>query len=75
MSPQVIVATHSPIFLTALRDHPECLRYVDLVRKDRRLVTRARPLATNGAHEPGTRVTFAEIEAVLGGAVSLEDDR
>lgn len=75
MSPQVIVTTHSPIFLTALRDHPECLRYVDLVRKDRRLVTRARPLATTGAHEPGTHVTFAEIEAVLGGAVSLEDDR
>lgn len=32
--PQVIVTTHSPVFLTALREHPRSLRYVDVVRRE-----------------------------------------
>ncbi len=73
--PQVLVTTHSPVFLAALRDHPRALRYVDLVRKDHRIVTRARALPGGGTEKPGSRVSLAEIEAVLGGTVSFEDER
>lgn len=73
--PQVIVTTHSPVFLTALREHPQLLRYVDVVRRDRCRVTRARSLATGEQHEPGRRVSVREIEAVLAGIWRNESDR
>jgi predicted ATPase len=75
MPPQVIVTTHSPVFLTALREHPQALRYVDVVRRDRCRVTRARALATGEQHEPGRRVSLREIEAVLAGIWPNESDR
>ncbi len=63
--PQVIVTTHSPVFLTALKDHEHLLRYVDVVRKDRHRVTRARPLAAPGQSDPARFVSPNEIGAVL----------
>lgn len=75
LPPQVIVTTHSPVFLTALREHPQVLRYVDVVRRDRCRVTRARALATGEPHEPGRRVSLREIEAVLAGIWPNESDR
>jgi predicted ATPase len=75
LPPQVIVTTHSPVFLTALREHPQALRYVDVVRRDRCRVTRARALATGEQHEPGRRVSLREIEAVLAGIWPNESDR
>lgn len=75
LPPQVIVTTHSPVFLTALREHPQALRYVDVVRRDRCRVTRARALATGEPHEPGRRVSLREIEAVLAGIWPNESDR
>lgn len=75
MPPQVIVTTHSPVFLTALREQPQSLRYVDVVRRDRCRVTRARALATGEQHEPGRRVSLREIEAVLAGIWPSESDR
>ncbi len=75
LPPQVIVTTHSPVFLTALREHPQALRYVDVVRRDRCRVTRARALATGEPYEPGRRVSVREIEAVLAGIWPNESDR
>jgi predicted ATPase len=73
--PQVIVTTHSPVFLAALREQPQSLRYVDVVRRDRCRVTRARALATGEQHEPGRYVSLREIEAVLAGIWPNESDR
>ena len=73
--PQVIVTTHSPVFLTALKDNPQAMRYIDVIRKDRYRVTRARPLATAPGADPAKQVLPREIEAVLGGAWSSEGDR
>jgi predicted ATPase len=73
--PQVIVTTHSPVFLTALKDHPQSIRYIDVIRKDRYRVTRARPLATSPGADPAKLVSPREIEAVLGGIWSSEGDR
>jgi len=73
--PQVIVTTHSPVFLTALKDHPQAIRYIDVIRKDRCRVTRARPLATGPGVDPAKLVSLREIDAVLGGVWSNEGDR
>jgi hypothetical protein len=42
---QLVLTTHSPVVLAALRSTPECLRFLDLVRHDGQLVTRARKVA------------------------------
>lgn len=73
--PQVIVTTHSPVFLAALREHPELLRYVDTVRLDRCRVTRARALATAERGDPARTVSLREIETVLAGIWPNESDR
>ena len=75
VTPQVIITTHSPVFLTALKDHPRLLRYIDVVRKDRSRVTRARPLATEAGRDPAKFVSPREIEAVLAGIWPSESDR
>ncbi len=75
LPPQVIVTTHSPVFLTALREHQQHLRYVDVVRRDRCRVTRARALATAENHDPMRTVSLREIETVLAGIWPNESDR
>lgn len=42
---QIVLTTHSPVVLAAMRSKPECLRFLDLVRRDGQLVTRARRIA------------------------------
>ena len=42
---QLVLTTHSPVVLAALRSRPEFLRFVDLVRRDGQLVTRARTVS------------------------------
>jgi predicted ATPase len=39
---QILLTTHSPLLLAALRQHPRDLRFVDVVHRDHRRVTRAR---------------------------------
>ncbi len=73
--PQVIVTTHSPVFLSALQEHRHLLRYIDVVRKDRHRVTRARPLATAENRDPVRTVSLREIETVLAGVWPVEGDR
>lgn len=70
--PQVIVATHSPVFLAALREHPQHLRYIDTVQRGKFRATRARPV---GAEEGRDTISMARIASVLEDVTRGEEDR
>jgi predicted ATPase len=42
---QILLTTHSPVVLAALRSESQCLRFLDLVQRGGQLVTRARKVA------------------------------
>ncbi len=68
---QLILTTHSPVVLAALRSRPEHLRFVDLVRRDGQLVTRARPVGTTAGPDRGRlTVSLREIDEILHAADS-----
>lgn len=70
---QILVTTHSPVMLAALRGHPEHLRFVDAVRRDGHRVTRVRPVARPGAADRGrSSVSPREIDLILDAARSEE---
>ncbi|WP_437836308.1 AAA family ATPase [Sorangium sp. So ce1153] len=63
---QLLLTSHSPIVLAAFRDTPEHLRFMDLVRRDGQLATRAR--AVGELKEPGDGariVSLREVDALL----------
>ncbi|MBK9755287.1 MAG: ATP-binding protein [Nannocystis sp.] len=70
---QILLTTHSPVILAALRKHPEHLRFVDAVRRDGHRFTRVRSV---GKPVPGDlgRFTIAprEIDLLLNAAQSEE---
>lgn len=45
---QILLTTHSPLILAALREHSEHLRFIDTVHRDHRRVTRARKVGQSG---------------------------
>lgn len=59
---QVILTTHSPIVLGALRDEPQHLRFVDMVRRDGERVSRVRSV---GSADRRTMISPDEIDALL----------
>lgn len=63
---QILLTTHSPVVLAALRAHPEHLRFVDTVRRNGERVTRVRGVgdAANSAHAR-TMISPREIDALL----------
>jgi AAA15 family ATPase/GTPase len=65
LPPQILLTTHSPIVLATLRRHPQCLRFVDVVHRDHRRVTRAR--AVGDPSEAGRHlvVSMREIDQIL----------
>jgi predicted ATPase len=64
--PQIIVTTHSPVLVAALRSQPEHLRVVDLVRRDGQLVSRARAVGPITSPDQGRRVaSLREIDELL----------
>jgi predicted ATPase len=68
---QLILTTHSPVVLSALRSQPEHLRFVDLVRRDGQLVTRARTVgAATGPDRGRLTVSLREIDKLLHAASS-----
>ncbi|MBZ5714039.1 AAA family ATPase [Nannocystis pusilla] len=76
LPPQVIVTTHSPVFLAALREHPQHLRYIDTVQRGGIRVTRARPVGERASAQEGqTIASLAEISAILEDASLSEVDR
>lgn len=42
LATQLLLTSHSPVVLATFRDRPEHLRFMDLIRRDGQLVTRAR---------------------------------
>lgn len=68
---QVLLTTHSPVILAALKKHPEHLRFVDAVRRDGHRVTRVRTVgpATTADHGRFT-VSPREIDLILNAAQS-----
>lgn len=68
---QILLTTHSPVILAALRRHPQHLRFVDVVRRDGRRVTRVR--AAGPAAEKGrAAISLREIDQILHAAHSEE---
>lgn len=72
LPPQVIVTTHSPVAIAALKDSPECVRFVDTVRRNGQRVTRVRKIGTGEDHGR-TTVSPQEIAELLD-IGSFEDD-
>lgn len=64
-SPQILLTSHSPVVLAAMRDDPGCLRFIDMVRRNGHLSTRARGVGAPGSGERGTVVSLREIDALL----------
>lgn len=74
--PQVIVTSHSPVFLSALREHPEHLRYLDTVLRDGVRATRARRVSAAASPRASRdEISVHEILAILEDAPRREDDR
>ena len=63
---QLLLTTHSPVVLAAFRSKPQHLRFVDLVRRDGQLVTRARTVGRSAGPDRG-RITISprEIDRLL----------
>jgi len=68
---QLLLTTHSPVVLAAFRSKPQHLRFVDLVRRDGQLVTRARTVGRSAGPDRG-RLTISprEIDRLLQSADS-----
>ncbi|XXT20632.1 ATP-binding protein [Sorangium sp. So ce429] len=64
--PQILLTSHSPVILTALRSSPQHIRFIDTVRRDGQLVSRARKVtATPGPDRGRLTVSLREIDALL----------
>jgi predicted ATPase len=62
---QILLTTHSPLILTALRQHPRYLRFVDVVHRDHRRVTRARTVGHSNGDPRHLAVSPREIDELL----------
>ena len=68
---QLVLTTHSPVVLAALHSRPELLRFVDLVRRDGQLVTRARTVSpTLDPDRARSSIALREIDELLHAADS-----
>lgn len=68
---QLLLTSHSPVVLAAFRDRPEQLRFVDLVRRDGHLATRARTVGELKQPSDGARiVSLREVDTLLQAADS-----
>lgn len=68
---QLLMTTHSPVMLDAFRSQLQSLRFVDLVRRARQLMTRARPVHTQAGPDRGhLTVSLREVDELLQSADS-----
>ncbi|WP_181234191.1 AAA family ATPase [Enhygromyxa salina] len=65
LPPQILLTTHSPLLLAMLREHPEHLRFVDTVHRDRRRVTRVRKVGSVSADRRHLVVSPREIDELM----------
>ncbi|WP_437307597.1 AAA family ATPase [Sorangium sp. So ce388] len=64
--PQILLTSHSPVILAALRSAPQHIRFIDSVRRDGQLVSRARKVAAAPGPDRGRlTVSLREIDALL----------
>jgi hypothetical protein len=73
LAPQILITTHSPVFLAALRQQPEALRYIDTVVRDGQKFTRARRVGEPSRADRGTVIGVGEIDAILHSVTRGED--
>ncbi len=73
LAPQILITTHSPVFLAALRQQPDALRYIDTVVRDGQRLTRARRVGQPSRANRGTTIGTGEIEAILHSVTRGED--
>lgn len=72
---QILLTTHSPVLLAALRSRPQHLRFIDTVHRDGRRVTRARAVGRPGGESRRHLVISPrEIERLLSVASSEEPE-
>jgi predicted ATPase len=70
---QILMTTHSPVVLSALRSHPQHLRFIDTVRRNGERITRARTVVKPKAAGDGRlHVSPREIDVLLHAATSEE---
>lgn len=62
---QILLTTHSPLLFAALREQSQHLRFVDVVHRDRRRVTRARTVAQSNDEPRHLAVSSREIDELL----------
>jgi energy-coupling factor transporter ATP-binding protein EcfA2 len=62
---QILLTTHSPLILAALRKHAQQLRFIDVVHRDRRRVTRARTVGRSSSDQRHLTVSLREIDQLL----------
>jgi predicted ATPase len=62
---QILLTTHSPLLLAALRQHPQYLRFIDVVHRDHRRVTRARAVGRSTSDHRHLVVSSREIDELL----------
>lgn len=66
LSPQVLITSHSPVVLAAVHQDGAGLRFIDTVRHDGHLVTRARRIGPSAPGERGQNsVPIREVDALL----------
>lgn len=71
LSSQIILTTHSPVILAAYRSRPQHLRFIDLVRRDGQLITRARTVGRSAGEDHGrSSIATREIDKLLHSASS-----
>lgn len=70
---QILLTTHSPVALAALRAHPQHLRFIDMVRRNGERVTRVRCVGKPAAGDHGrSMVSPREVDALLQAVESEE---
>lgn len=62
---QILLTTHSPLILAALREQVQHLRFIDVVHRDHRRVTRARTVARSSGDHRHLTVSRREIDQLL----------
>lgn len=67
---QILLTTHSPLLLAALREQAQHLRFIDVVHRDRRRVTRARTVARSSSEPRHLAVSTREIDELLNTVIS-----
>ncbi len=69
LTTQILVTTHSPVILSALRKQPRHLRFVDTVRRDGHRITRVRTVGRPTTPEQGRfKISPREIDMLLDSA-------